>query len=233
MVTTGGFSSIEDKRDISQQLLGKQGSFSAYFELYDDLVQRNSHLAVTIDDSPEDQPLTCENILEVARLLRSNVEITKANASIQIKQSLTGRHSNANVEKAINMSVQAMLMIDTAAKDWHSADFVLGDYRPTCWLASETLLDFVRKSFPVGLKSSTRAVRVAVEQRAMLKAWKLLKRLGIRFRRTNNLAEHLLFDQRGNCLYIFHHVAFLKAQLARYQDDLDPLAIDMKESLER
>ena len=91
----------------------------------------------------------------------------------------------------------------------------------------------MRRSFPLGLDTSQEAMRVAVEQRAMMKAWKLLKRLGARFRRTNNLAEHLLFDQKHNCLYIFHHVAFLKAHLERYRGESDPLAIGMKESLER
>ncbi|KAK5659374.1 hypothetical protein OQA88_1467 [Cercophora sp. LCS_1] len=66
-----------------------------------------------------------------------------------------------------------------------------------------------------------------------IRAGKLQKRLGAHFRLTNDLAQHLLFDEKRNCLYIFHHVAVLKAHLGRYKELETPLAIGFKESLGR
>ncbi|KAH7119253.1 hypothetical protein EDB81DRAFT_914798, partial [Dactylonectria macrodidyma] len=128
-------------------------------------------------------------------------------------KSLKTTPSESGIEIVINLAVQSMIMVDCAAKHWHATDFILGGYRPMSWLLTETFLNFVDRSFPVGLDSTTQRVQAAVEDKSSMKAWKLQKRLGVRFRGTNNLAEHLLFDPRSNCLYLFHHAEFLKAHL--------------------
>ncbi|KAL3960399.1 hypothetical protein ACCO45_005516 [Purpureocillium lilacinum] len=177
------------------------------------------------------RPQTHEAVLRVSNILKERTQATKA----EITECLQDDHggSSSTTQNVINLAVQAMVMVDAGAKDWHSTDFVLGGYRPTSWLPNESFQAFVERSFPLGLESSSGSVRQAIEQRASMKAWKLQKRLGVRFRRTNNLAEHLLFDPRRNCLYLFHHVAFLKANLERFQHETKPLSIGLKESLKR
>jgi hypothetical protein len=52
-----------------------------------------------------------------------------------------------------------------------------------------------------------------LEIKEALKGWKLQRRLGIRFRPTNDLSRHLKFHRKEGYLEIFHHAAFLKEHL--------------------
>jgi len=222
----------QDRKKISQQILGQEGEFPAYFRFYDDLAQRSNDFHLTIDTLPSLLSVTSDSVLLAASVLRSNLQKTKQETEGRFKNLARSDTKFQSDEKAIKMAMQAMFMVDPAAKENHSADFTLGDYRPSLWHPHQTLEDFIDRLFPPSLASSQDAARFAVEYRA-LRARKLQKRLGARFRLTNNLAEHLLFDERRNCLYIFHHVAFLKAHLCQYQGKENPLDIGLNESLER
>ena len=222
----------EDHEKISQHLLGKGGEFSAYFKFYDDLFQRNNGFHLTLDASPALLPLTNEGILRASQTVISGVTKSKADVEKSLEQELAAsNHEKGQSNRAIGMAIQAMFMVDPAAKEWHSADFTLGRYRPSSWLPDESLVEFVERLFPVSLAGQQDAARVAVQHRA-LRARRLQKLLGARFRPTNSLAEHLLFDEQRNCLYLFHHVAFLKAHLSRYEGKPDPLSIGPGKSLQ-
>jgi hypothetical protein len=225
-------STPQERREISKQLLGKEGHFSAYFKFYDDLAQRNNDYYLTSNTSPSLLPIKSDCVLLAANVLKSNVSTTRRDIEQHYKDKVTARNSNLHYSnKTVNMAVQAMFMVDPVAKEWHSADFAVGDYRPSSWLPNETLEAYIRRLFPPNLPSSQSTPLAAVEYRA-LKARKLQKRLGLRFEPTNDLEKHLLFDERRNRLYIFHHVAFLKAHLSRYENMEAPLTIGLKESLE-
>ena len=224
-------STTQDKKVVSQQLLGKDGNFSAYLRFLDDLVQRDSDYALAIDSPSTNAPFSSDSILIAASIVKSNASITKASMERRFREVTASNPTLRYRDKAVRMAIQAMFMVDPAAKEWHSADFKRGDYRPSSWLPEETLLDFIQRLFPLSLQGYQEAALMAVEARA-LKARKLQKRLGARFQLTNNLAEHLLFDERRNCLYIFHHVAFLKAHLSLYENREAALGISLKESLE-
>ncbi|KAF2420308.1 hypothetical protein EJ08DRAFT_550934, partial [Tothia fuscella] len=130
----------------------------------------------------------------------------------------------------INVAVQAMIMVDCAARDWHAHTHVMGSYRPTSWAVNESFLGFVERSFPPSLDMDEEAISDALDESNALKAWKLKKRLGIEITPTDNLAHHLLYDPRHNKLYVFHHVAFLKAHLELSADTLG-VGCKIKESL--
>lgn len=223
---------VQDKKAVSEQLLGKDGNFSAYLKFLDDLVQRDSDYALAIDAPSTNTPISSDSVLLAASVVKSNVSTTKAAMERRFREVAASNPTLRYRDKAVRMAIQAMFMVDPAAKEWHSADFKRGDYRPSSWLSEETLLDFIQRLFPPSLQGSQEAALVAVEARA-LKARKLQKRLGARFQLTNNLAEHLLFDERRNCLYIFHQVAFLKAHLSLYEDRPAALGVNLRESLER
>ncbi len=221
----------QEKTDVSKQLLGNDGNFTAYFKFLDDLVQRDSDYSLTIESPSANAPISTDSVLLAASVVKSNTSTTKRDMENRFREVAASNPTLRYNDKAIKMAIQAMFMVDPAAKEWHSADFTRGDYRPSSWLPEETLLDFIQRLFPPSLQSSQQAARMAVESRA-LKARKLQKRLGARFQLTNNLAEHLLFDERRNCLYIFHQVAFLKAHLGQYEAKSAVLGIDLKQSLE-
>ncbi len=222
---------MQDNKIVSQQLLGKEGNFIAYIKFLDDLVQRDSDYALAIDSPSTNATISSDGILLAASVVKSNASTTKAGMERRFREVAASNPILRYRDNAVRMAIQAMFMVDPAAKEWHSADFKRGDYRPSLWMPEETLLDFIQRLFPLSLQGSQDAALMAVEARA-LKARKLQKRLGARFQLTNNLAEHLLFDERRNCLYIFHQVAFLKAHLSLYEDRQAALGISLKESVE-
>jgi hypothetical protein len=217
-------SSLDEKKAISQHFLSADGEFAAYFDLFNDLTQRDndSHVAVNISQR---SPITAQALVRASDLVRANSASTKR-VVLQLYAGVDPTHD----EKVVGLAVQAMYMIDPDAGHWHSPDFTLGDYRPSSWCLDETIAVFIEGLFPTSLAASQGVARLAVQQRA-IRACKLQRRLGLTFRRTNNLAEHLLFDTRRNCLYIFHHVEFLKAQLRRYRHEEKPLQMGFPESL--
>ncbi|KAK4109205.1 hypothetical protein N656DRAFT_716616 [Canariomyces notabilis] len=215
--------------EIAQQLLGKEGNFSAYFKFYDDIAQRNNDYHLTSNTSLSLLPMKSDCVLLAASVVKSNVSTTKRDIEQHYKNKATAKYSGLHYSSvAVSMAVQAMFMVDPAAKEWHSADFAIGDYRPSSWLQNETLEAYILRLFPTSLPNSQEP---AMDYRA-LKAHKLQKRLGVRFQPTNHLDKHLLFDERRNRLYIFHHVAFLKAHLSRYESSEAPLTTGPRESLE-
>ncbi|KAH0421969.1 hypothetical protein CcaCcLH18_13098 [Colletotrichum camelliae] len=72
---------------------------------------------------------------------------------------------------------------------------------------------------------------VTKDFKASLKAWKLRKRLGVKFQPTDDLTKHLLLDRRRSVLFIFHHVKFLKAQAGLYLPIQKNLGLTVNESL--
>ncbi|KAK3318934.1 hypothetical protein B0H66DRAFT_558427 [Apodospora peruviana] len=236
----------QDREKISRQILGKGGDFPAYFKFYDDLARRNNDYHLTVSTSPCPLPVTNIDVLRAAKVITSNLSKTKKETEGQLRKDITSSSDSpdsryhGNEPAAIGMAVEAMFMIDPAAKERHASDFRLGQhYRPSSWLPDETLASFVERIFPPSLVGSQEAVAAAAAameqgQHGALRARKLQKRLGARFRPTNNLAEHLLFDEQRNYLYIFHHVGFLKTQLARYEGGaVEALEnIGLRESLE-
>jgi hypothetical protein len=221
-----------DRDEIARRLLGAPDRFPAYFALYETLTSRANARVIQIDDAASKVPgnLYHQGVLFATAVLTQHVDKTLAEVIAELQRQNEKQPTIYDIEGTVNVAVQAMLMIDCAARDAHSGTFMLGGYRPTSWLSHERLTDFLDRSFPRALESDEENIRAALQNRSALKAWKLKTRLGITFRGTDNLAEHLLFDPRHHVLYLFHHAAWLKAQLARFAGDL-PLDCDFEESL--
>lgn len=223
----------QERATLAHHFLGRTGDYTAFFEVYDDLAQKGDDGVGTIDcETPYNTSSRRQTYLDVIRAsstIKQRTQTTKA----EILESL--QHGNDNspsdVRNVVHLAVQAMTMVDAGGMDWHSTGFMLGGSRPTSWPRNESFQSFMERSFPRSLETSAEKVRNALEHKASMKAWKLQDRAGVRFRRTNNLADHLLFDARRNCLYLFHQVAFLKANLERYRNEARPLSIAMPESL--
>lgn len=225
--------SPSERSEVLRRLYGQEGDLPAFFALYDELLHKGSDFVVNVDSNSV-QPLTNEEVMVAVDLLRENSSSTNDEFSQRLQESLGSQRSESEIGRLVNLAVQAMIMVDCSAKTWHSADYSIGGYKPISWLRKETFLEFVDRSFQVDPDPvANEKVEVAFEEKAALKAWKLRKRLGVRFRGTNNLSEHLVFDQRSNSLYLFHHAGFLKAQLEKARDQGHPLDQSMADSLQR
>ncbi|KAF5025677.1 hypothetical protein F66182_2283 [Fusarium sp. NRRL 66182] len=197
----------QDRRELSRELLGATGSFSAYFQNYDDLATKDN----TFDVRGSLAPRSHQDILHITRFLRSNPNATKEDSVTYLQRSWT---TSDNVENILTLAVQAMTMTDASAQDWHPSGFTLGEYRPISWLSQEPFVAFIQRSFTKRPAQMHQRIREAVDDRSRLKAWKLQKRLGMKFCLTDNLSEHLMLDTKNNVLYLFHHAAYLKAHLS-------------------
>jgi hypothetical protein len=83
-------------------------------------------------------------------------------------------------ERAINVAVQLMLMVDCSDKDRHSEDYEIGGFRPVRWENSERFTEFFKKAFPIDVRDQGK-VRTAMKEKNALKCWKLKKRAHVKF----------------------------------------------------
>ncbi|OCK75288.1 hypothetical protein K432DRAFT_409162 [Lepidopterella palustris CBS 459.81] len=171
------------RTEIAQYLFGKADEFPAYFRI--------------IDELREPSPVSHEDVLKIVELLKANPRATWTEANPRVREQNEPSMTTSKINNAINIAVQAIIMVDCAARDRHSTTYEVDNYRPISWELSESFLDF-----------------------NALKAWKLKKRLAVTFRITDDLAEHLLYDSHHNVLYLFHQTAFLKAHLERSRTHL-------------
>lgn len=218
----------EERDDAARRLFGRVGDLPVFFAFCDNLLGQENDFLLRLNNQNAGDQLTYKNILHVVDILKHNPQMTKNET---IRTLCEGASSSSRIEKIINLAVQAMVMIDCAANRHHATDFNLGGHRPVSWLPQEKYVDFVERSFPTGCELSMKRAEEVVEDKASIKAWKLQKRLGISFRGTDNLAEHLLFDPKSNCLYLFHHAKFLKAHLENCRSHNRPLGMSLLESL--
>jgi hypothetical protein len=220
-------SAMSGKEALTVGLLGKNGEFTAWFRLYEDLV---SLRRFNINPPTSTQAIPHATMLKVARILKNNLTQTRDDCVGAVVRDTEGDFSEDDLKNALNIAVQASFMVDCVATEWHASDFRLGGVRPTCWEANEDFCTFMTRTFPLSTKK--KKARVVLENYESLKGWKLAKRIGISFKLTNNLADHLLYDRRHRTVYLFHQVAFLDAQLSGLARNL-PFESGMKTSLSK
>lgn len=214
----------QDQEAICTALLGKAGSFDAYFAAYNDVATSATEFVEDVEKGGASlRRLTHQDILATANFLRDHPNITLAKARSTLHKTLQNGLSDGNIRHALNVAVQAMLMVDPQARERRAAGYSLGGYHPTSWLQHETFAEFLKKLFPPPMEQPAERVKLALDEQASIRAWKLQDRLGLRFRGTDNIAEHLLYDRRKNTLYLFHHTSFLKTQLERFRGHRNPL----------
>jgi hypothetical protein len=207
---------IDYRAKIAGQILGKPGVFDAYFRLYDELfdIGTGSHLIqIETPLQQSQQQINHDTILTAVRILKGNSRLTLDETKAAIQQQLQQSYSTRSLDLIVKIAVQAMLMVDSNVKESHGPDYAIGNFRHASWHSDESLVDFITKSFPQVLPERKDRVAMVLQDKKSLKAWKLRDRLGIVFRGTNNLTDHLLFDPSNRILYLFHHAAYLKAHL--------------------
>ncbi|KAK4448738.1 hypothetical protein QBC34DRAFT_406654 [Podospora aff. communis PSN243] len=219
---------------IRTELLRKPGEFRAYFRVYHLIFRQytGDHI-ISEPANPYQQPLSHDAVLTAASTLKANPKHTPETAVSELRVLLQQDHQDRVLKFAVNLAVQAMLMLDVNLIDSLTTDCSIHKDRRPKWASGEPFVDFVTGSFP--RVSTERGERVAsvLEDKKSLKAWKLERRLHIIFRGTDNIADHLLFNPNTGVVYLFHHAAYIKAHLSTWSGHEAPKGVGIATALER
>jgi hypothetical protein len=120
----------------------------------------------------------------------------------------------ADLLNATALVVKALLMVESSALHHSSNRLEKGTFR-IYWKDDVAFSKYLQDLFPIENHPvlSYADSDFFLEMKSELRATKLKKHLGISFRATHDIRNHLYFDRKENVLEIFHHTAFLKEQL--------------------
>lgn len=143
-----------------------------------------------------------------------------------------GSHQVSLKEKGYiaRVTVEAVFAVDCLLRDHYSDGYKIDKLggRRAKWEGGISLEQFMKDAFAQAPQLGSSGTNLFKNKKA-LKAWKLRKRYGIKLRPTNNLLEHLSFNQSTMVLKVFHQVAFLRAHLEKTKNQ--PLDLSFEESL--
>jgi hypothetical protein len=224
------------RKEIAKQLLGDESvttsintAFKAYFDHYNSVICPYSHGDTALHfDTPA---------------LRSHLEVLKyvkslcANSALSRDEFLAALLPTGNIlsrerEHVARAIVKVAFMVDCASKDFYSEGLRSEGLSRVKWEENQRFLDFMKQAFASDVAQTTAQQEnniEALQEKKALKAWKLVRRYGIKIRATNNLLEHLLYDPKENVLKVFHQTAFLRASLKRIKDE--PLNLDFEQAI--
>lgn len=207
----------ETQDDQHKEWLGPYFEFCTH--LFKDLVEK---------DAPGySSAFRKEEIQSVLRQLRSHPTTTKEDLRTFIRGPREDSLStNAQIDTSIAFALRLMLMVNCfypangsgripEEGRTRSSVFWIDGQQSTftafidCTLFPSTFTEVAHINHPLGNHRNPGYSQAILN----LRARKLTEALGVAFALTNNLAEHLEFDERRRKIYIFHHAGFLKHQL--------------------
>lgn len=154
--------------------------------------------------------------------LKSNPNISRAQLTIKLLEDRAGRNASsaADLERAINLAVRIMTMVNCSAQRQCSGLLEHGAFQIP-WRSDIPFSQFINDAFPMTDHPSLNEDdhKFAMDMRRALMAKKIKKHIGVKFQRTDDLRRHLKLDRRKNVLEIFHHTAFLKEHLRLTKDE--------------
>ncbi|KAJ4396544.1 hypothetical protein N0V93_000764 [Gnomoniopsis smithogilvyi] len=221
------------RKKLTEKVLGKPGAFLAYFSLYDEMFELGGGGYVIQIQRPDENwaPITHDTVLTAAQVLKVNSTLTLDGIKTKLAKELRVTYPPAQIEFTINLAVQTVFMIVSNVKSYSAPNYNIGKYHRPTWKPDETLAEFISRCFPESSPEQQRHVGRALEDKVELSASNLARRLGIEFKGTGNLAEHLLLDRNERVLYFFHHADYLRAQLGLWNDQATAKTIPIEEAL--
>ena len=174
---------------------------------------------------------THNDFISVICQLRDNVHLPRTQLTKFIFKSRPDHEHLplADQECIIDLAVKAMTMVNcsNSRQSWELLEH--GPSRVP-WRSEVSFSAFFLEAFPLtdypSLNSDSKS---PLDIKPFLMARKLKKRLGLKFRATDDLRRHLKLDRKANTLEIFHHTAFLKEHLRLTNDK--PRTLSLEESL--
>ncbi|KAK4206090.1 hypothetical protein QBC37DRAFT_461288 [Rhypophila decipiens] len=157
-----------------------------------------------------------QDIFTALQTIRSNPDITMDELSFQIRNWTGSAGSSPGGSTAAALTAKLLVMVEPSPLH-QSSDRLEKGTRRTYWNSDTPFSKYIQGLFPVEnhpILSSTQAdAELLADMKSDLRATKLMKSLGITFRATYDISNHLRYDRKANVVEIFHHVAFLKEQL--------------------
>jgi hypothetical protein len=115
---------------------------------------------------------------------------------------------------AVRLAVHALVMLDCLSPGGFLGELESGDYSMP-WSNTQSLQDSVSKGLPQSNHPLFTHADTAVTKDAArsIQASELSQRALVRFRATDYLSRHLLWNAKYRTIEIFHHTSFLKEYL--------------------
>ncbi|KAH8800302.1 hypothetical protein F5884DRAFT_686099 [Xylogone sp. PMI_703] len=194
-----------------------------FFEYYRDLAA-----SYECDLAPGEIPAlnSHEDLFEIIRELKSNPALTRIVLVLKTFPPLT---TGANVskhdqERAINLAVKVMMMINCVAQNRSASILELGNLRAP-WKDDIPFRQFITEMFPTtdhpGVNNSSEDEELGIDMKTSLTAKKLKKHAGLKFKPTDDMRSHLKLDRKKGIVEIYHHTAFLKEHLRLTKDEAE------------
>ncbi|KAL2062850.1 hypothetical protein VTL71DRAFT_5922 [Oculimacula yallundae] len=218
-----------ERRAIAKYLLCNDpasiSKYSRYFKFYTSITCPSSSEATSIQvDNPAFN--THADILGCIEKLRMDPKMTRERfISAALPQEIVSLRDKDDATRTV---VRVVFMLDCSKKDKYSEGFEISGYTPARWEPAESFSSYVQRAVPKSFRPYDKVSEFKAYKKD-LKAWKLKKRHNLRFRPTDNIMEHLLYDPESRTVKVFHHTSYLKAHLARSADQ--PIDLDTHSSL--
>ena len=196
-----------------------------FFEHYKDLTS-----SYEADTAPGDRAAlsTHEELFAIIKRLKLKTDMTRAAFVDELSRDNTSRRlpSSADRERAVNLAVKVMAMVNCSAQRQSSGSLEHG-LSQAPWRSDVTFTQFIIDTFPMTDHPSLNDddLKVSMDLKAALMAKKLKKRIGLKLQPTDDLRRHLKLDRKTRVLEIYHHTAFLKEHLRLTKDKAPNMSV--------
>ena len=169
-----------------------------------------------------------EDLFAIIERLKLEPDITRAAFAAKVFGEDTCRRlpSSADQERAINLAVKVLAMVNCSAQR-QSSGLLEHGLSQAPWRSDVTFSQFVIDTFPLTDHPSLNDddLKGSVDLKANLMAKKLKKRIGLKFQPTDDLRRHLKLDRKNRVLEVYHHTAFLKEHLRLTKDKAPNMSV--------
>ena len=163
---------------------------------------------------------THEDLLEIIRHLKLDPEITRVALATKI-YGASGKMVPPveDQERAINLAVKVMMMVNCCAERQSSGLLEHGAYQIP-WRGENTFCQFIQDIFPKTDNPTINAddSNPPLDMKTALTARNLKKQIGLKIRPTDDIRRHLKLDRTEKIVDVYHHTAFLKEHLRLTKD---------------
>ena len=170
---------------------------------------------------------THEDLLEIIRQLKLNPEITR----IALANKIYGTSGEIvppieDQERAINLAVKVMVMVNCSAERQSSGLLEHGAYQIP-WRGDNTFCQFIQDIFPKMDNPTINAddSNPPLDMKTALAARNLKKQIGLKIRPTDDIRRHLKLDRTEKIVDVYHHTAFLKEHLRLTKDQPPDMSV--------
>lgn len=196
-----------------------------FFEHYKDLAA-----SYEADAAPDGRGAlsTHEDLFLIIKQLKLEPDVTRADFAAKVfgDDSCRNFPSSVDQERAINLAVKVMAMVNCSAQRQSSGLLEHGlSHAP--WRSDVSFSQFLVDIFPMTDHPSLNdnELKGSMDLKAALMAKKLKKRIGLKLQPTDDLRRHLKLDRKTRVLEIYHHTSFLKEHLRLTKDKAPNMSV--------